>query len=74
MSEADLCAAGAFNRDSSINRLKFMVMHKTKMASSSILDAGLWGLAAGYWSLAASRWQLVLWFVVPSAENVEGVG
>ena len=51
-----------------------MVMHKTKMASSSMLDAGLWGLTSGYWSLAASRWQLVLWFVVPSAENVEGVG
>jgi hypothetical protein len=51
MSEAGLCASGASNRESSINRLKFMVMHKTKMASNWLLVSCRWSLFTGGWSL-----------------------
>jgi hypothetical protein len=50
---------GAFNRDSSIVRFNFMVMHKTKMASNSLLASGFWSLASGRWLLVAGFWSLV---------------
>jgi hypothetical protein len=52
-----------------MNRLKFMVMHNTKMASSWLLVSGFWSLAAGGWSLVTGFWLLVAstWFSARSS-------